>query len=242
MSLMENQKLGGNTLLIVLLVALAFFSGYFFFKAKSLEQINAGTTTQGTKPAQDQQGLNYEKLAAVSDNDHVLGSKDASIILVEYSDLECPFCKTFHQTMQQVLKDYMGKVAWVYRHYPLSFHKNAQKEAEAAECAGDLGGNQAFWKYIDTIYERTTSNGTGFALEKLVSLAGEIGLDQTKFKQCLDSGKYAQKVTDQMNGGAESGVQGTPGTFVLTNSGKHDFINGALPYDQVKAKIDSLLK
>lgn len=216
---------------IILLIIVSFFAGYFFLKSQMLSTKNKLTSTQSVK-----QGIE------ISPSDHFWGKKNAQVVLIEYSDLECPYCKTFQETTHRIIEDYQGKVAWVYRHYPLSFHANAQKEAEASECAFELGGNDSFWQYIDAIYDRTTSNGTGFPLEKLVPLAKEIGLDETKFKQCLDSNKYSQKVKDQLDKGTELGVQGTPGTFVLTKDGEQDYINGALPYDQVKQKIDELIK
>ncbi|MDP3985297.1 MAG: DsbA family protein [bacterium] len=178
----------------------------------------------------------------ISDTDHVRGDANAPVTLIEYSDFECPFCQRFHATLQQVMDNYPGKVRWAYRHFPLSFHANAQKEAEASECAAELGGNDAFWKYGDAIFARTTANGTGFALDKLVPLAKEIGLNEAKFKECLDSGKYAQKVRDQMNAGAAAGVTGTPGTFVVNANGEAQLIPGALPYESVAQVIDSLLQ
>ena len=144
--------------------------------------------------------------------------------------------------MQKVMTDYGDKVKWVYRHYPLSFHANAQKEAEAVECAGKLGGNDAFWKYTDAIFERTTSNGTGFALDKLVPLAKELGLNESSFQQCLDSGEMAQKVKDQMAKGSEEGVTGTPGTIIIDAKGNTQLVPGALPFEQVKLMIDKALK
>lgn len=198
---------------------------------------NSDTTLQPNPSQPTAPTADRSKIAKVTKDEHIIGSPNAKVTIVEYSDLECPFCKRFHPTMQQVVKDYGNQVAWIYRHFPLSFHANAQKESEASECAAELGGNEAFWKFIDAIYERTTSNGYGFALDKLGPLAKEIGLDQTKFQTCLDSGKYASKVTAQYEDGAKGGVTGTPGTFI-----NDQYLPGALPLDQVKQVIDAELK
>lgn len=179
----------------------------------------------------------------VSKADHIKGDfAKADVFLIEYSDMECPFCKRFHPTMEQVVQAYGTKVAWVYRHFPLSFHANAQKEAEASECVAELGGNTAFWKFTDLIYERTTSGGTGFALADLPALARESGVNEAKFKSCLDSGKYAQKVQQDMTEGQQAGVTGTPGTVLLTRSGETRIISGAQPFEQVKATLDQYVK
>ena len=176
--------------------------------------------------------------------DHVLGAKNAKVTLIEYSDFECPFCKRHFATMQQIVKNYPKDVRMVFRHFPLSFHQNAAKQAEASECAAELGGNDAFWKFHDKIFERTTSNGTGFALDALVPLAKEIGLNESAFKNCLDSGKMAPRVAEQMQEGSDAGVSGTPATFV---NGK--LISGALPFSDPTKKtadfktiIDAALK
>ncbi len=180
-------------------------------------------------------------LKAVSDSDHVFGDKGAKVTIVEYSDIECPYCKRFHPTVAKVVEDYKGRVNWVFRHFPLNFHQNAQKEAEATECAAEAGGNDAFWKYLNTLFERTASGGTGFALDALVPLAKELGLDEKKFKECLDSGKYADKVNQDLSDGQAAGIQGTPGGFVMSKDGKSSVIEGAIPAEQLKAQIDALL-
>lgn len=235
--------LNAQTLLVVLLIAVSFFTGYLFFKVQNLEKgSTTGTGQEATAPEQQAPALNLDAMPKVTDKDHIRGSIDADLLIVEYSDFECPFCKRFHPTMQQVLEEYGNKVAWVYRHYPLSFHQNAQKEAEASECAAEQGGNDVFWKFTDAIFERTESNGTGFALTALKPLAEELGLDGEKFQQCLDSGKYADLVKEQMDGGTKAGISGTPGTIIVAKDGKKDLINGAVPYENAKAQIDALLK
>ena len=98
-----------------------------------------------------------------------------------------------------------------------------------------------FWKYTDTIFERTTSNGTGFALDKLGPLAAELGVDQSRFQECLDSGKYEQFVKDQIAEGTASGVNGTPATFVINDKGENELIVGAQPIDAFKSIIDKNL-
>lgn len=241
------QQVGGviQAVVVILLVVSSFLLGSLWTKVQILERggliaaANPSVVNQpSAAPVQE-----AKDVPTVTKDDHVRGDRNARIALIEYSDLECPFCKSVHPTIKQVLDTYKSQVMWVYRHYPLSFHANAEKEAEASECANELGGNDVFWKFVDTLYERTTSNGTGFALEKLVPLAGEIGLDETKFKFCLDSGKYEKRVKDDMNGGSLAGVTGTPGNILLdTRTGKTRLIPGAVPMASFKSAIDEMLK
>lgn len=168
--------------------------------------------------------------------EHIRGNKNATVSVIEYSDYECPFCARVHPTMKQIVETYGDKVNIVFRHFPLSFHPNAQKAAEATECATELGGNDAFWKLSDIIYERGADN------TKLTDYAKEIGLNETAFKTCLDSGKYVQKITDMMQTGTDAGVRGTPGNIVYNNETKvAKMVSGAQPFENFKAAIDELL-
>jgi len=165
----------------------------------------------------------------VSASDHVYGDRDAPYSLIEYSDYECPFCKRFHATPKALVEKYPDKVNWVYRHFPLGFHNpHAQKQAEAAECAAELDGNEGFWKYGDEIYKRTRSN-KGFAIDKLVPLAVELGFSKTEFEECFNSGRHAAKVRSDMADGQKAGINGTPGNVIRHNeSGESRLLSGAL--------------
>jgi len=176
--------------------------------------------------------------------DHIRGNPDAPVSLIEYSDFECPFCKRFHPTAKQIVAMYEGKVNWVYRHFPLDFHNPAaQREAEAAECAAELGGNDAFWRYADLIYERTASNGKGVPEGTLPAMAASIGLDRAKFDACLKSGRTRARVGEDFEEGAAIGINGTPGNILRNNrTGVVATRYGAQPIDRFKQPIEELLR
>ncbi len=182
------------------------------------------------------------KIKPVSVDDHILGNPNAKVVIVEYSDSECPFCKVFDTTMHQVMAKENGKVAWVYRHFPIAeLHPKAFHESEAMECAWEQGGNDTFWKYADQIFARTPSNNR-LDVAELPKIASDIGLNLNTFNTCLDSGKYSDKVKADMADGAQAGVNGTPSGFILVNGKIVDTIPGAEPVESVTAKVESLLK
>jgi len=173
--------------------------------------------------------------------DYIKGSIDAEFTLIEYSDFECPYCKRFHLTADSFIKKNTD-VNWVYRHFPLNFHNpGAQKQAEASECAGALGGHETFWKFTDAIYARTRSNGKGFPIKNLVPLAEEIGLDRTKFEDCFNKETYKKKVLAQFQNGQRSGVNGTPGNFLRHNPSKTTVpLPGAQPLAGLEKALQEL--
>ena len=198
-------------------------------------------------PANTWNEISLEKAKKITkDWTYILGNPDAEITWVEYSDLECPFCKRLHTsgTIEEVMKAYWDKVNFVFKQFPLWFHANAQKEAEAALCAWELWWSEKYYEYIKTIFERTRWNGRGFALNSLVPLAKELWLDETKFKTCLDSGKYASRVQSEMSEWQSLfGITWTPWNVLINNkTGKWDKLPWAYPASSFKQKIDSLLK
>ncbi len=183
------------------------------------------------------------------DDDPILGSKDAPITLIEFLDFECPFCKqSFQETLPKIIKEYVdtGKVKFVVRDYPLDFHKNAIKEAEAASCAREQGGDSAYFKYHDEVFKRTESNGEGLGLDQLPVIAKDTGLDTAKFKICLDSGKFKGEIDKDIKDGSNAGVGGTPHWFVgkSTADGVIDGIrvDGAAEFETFQKLIDEQLK
>jgi protein-disulfide isomerase len=202
-------------------------------------QANTAANAQATAQAK------AKNVRAVSPlRDHIYGNVDAPVSLIEYSDFECPFCKRFHPTARKLIDSFDGQVNWVYRHFPLGFHNPlAQLEAEASECAGLLGGNEAFWRYTDLVYERTTSNGKGLLPESLALFADEIGLDQVKFEECLESGQMTARVQEDFEEGGRVGISGTPGNIIRNHSTEEVLlVAGALPFEDMRVLIERLLK
>lgn len=227
-----------SNVLVILLIIVSFAAGYLFFELRSLKKGGAVTGT----PEQAQQAAPTRptelKIKKPDSEDHWRGNKNARYVLVEYSDLECPFCKQAHPDLKKLLDGYGDKVAWVFRHYPLPFHPKAQKSGEAVECAADQGGDEEFWKMTDAIYEKMPT----LELAQLPDVATGIGLNGQTLKQCLDSNTNEKKVKEQQTEGSTAGVQATPSTVIYDmNSGKTSLIEGALPYEQMKTSLDTFI-
>jgi protein-disulfide isomerase len=196
-----------------------------------------GGNTAGRSLTGGVQNQNAE-IPKVTEKDHIIGSPSADVVVIEYSDTECPWCKVFHDTMHTLVDEYDGRVAWVYRHLP--FHQKAPKEAQATECAAELGGNTAFWKYIDQVFEVTPSND-GLDAAQLPVIAQKIGLPVASFNDCLSSTRYMEDIQNGLKAAVKLGIQGTPYSVVRAKNGKETVINGAEPIENVRTKIDALL-
>ncbi len=181
-------------------------------------------------------GDSVGKPKAIGSDDHVQGPKDAEVTLVEYSDFQCPFCQRFHPSMEQLLSDakYKGKVRWVFRHFPLSFHPNALPAANAAECAAEQG---KFWEYAHDLYVSQDQESDAFYGQ----LADKLKLNRSKFDSCYSSKKYNSKIQAQEQEGSSIGITGTPGTVIVAKDGSTSLVPGAVPYEQLTAMVDAAL-
>ncbi len=181
---------------------------------------------------------------ATADDDAVLGKASAPITVIEFTDFQCPFCsRHFTQTFGQIKKDYIdtGKVKYVSRDFPLGFHPNAQKAAETAECSKEQG---KYWEMHDKLFEKQeewSNLATADAAKKFKEYAAGLGLSAGPFAGCLDDGKTAAEVKKDAADGSASGIDGTPGFWILGPDGKNQKISGAYPYDTFKTAFDGML-
>lgn len=234
-----------NIFLVFTLIIFSFLLGMLTNKVISLEeQLRTGTvpTTADQQQAEIAiptpppvvEGMTVGKLPT-------LGNKNAKVTVVEFSDFQCPFCKRyFDDTFAQLKKTYIdtGKIQFAYRNFPLSsIHPNAQKAAEAAECANAQG---QFWGYHDTLFTKQddwSSKSNTDALKLFTSYAGELGMNTDQFISCLSDDTYKQQVADDASVGTDASVTGTPTFFI---NGKR--IVGAVPFSELKKLIEEELK
>ena len=179
----------------------------------------------------------------VGENDYIRGNPNAPILMVEYSDYDCPFCKQYHNTMNQIMDEYgiTGKIAWAYRQFPLvKLHPNAQLISEAALCVGDIGKNEAFWKFTDMVFnERGADEQTN--VTKLVQFAEASGVSVSDYKTCMESDRMRPELEAQITDGFNSGARGTPYTVLIVGN-QQAIINGAQPYATVKGIVENLIE
>lgn len=239
--------------LVVLLIVGSFFLGSLTTKVKLLEKggiagVQAPTNNQAPAAAAAQPPAPTKGTASI-DDDAVLGDKNAPITIVEFSDYECPFCKRhFDQTHQELVKKYIetGKAKLVFRDFPLSFHDPmASKEAVAANCAKEQGGDKKYYEFHDEIFKRTTSNGNGLDDAKIQTIASDLKLNIGTFTTCLSNKTMMDEVKKDIADGSAAGASGTP-TFLIgktTSDGKveGDLLIGAQPFAAFQALIDPLL-
>jgi len=179
----------------------------------------------------------------IDSSDYIRGNPNAPIMLVEYSDYDCQFCKQYHDTMRMIMDDYgaTGRVAWVYRQFPVEqLHPNAPRISEAALCTGELGGAPAFWTFTDLIFdERDPSQATN--MTRLPEFAQTAGVSLADYTDCMSSGRQRAVVQASVDEAFAIGADGTPYTILLVGN-QQAVISGAQPYAVVRNTIESLLR
>lgn len=198
----------------------------------------AEVPTANPQQAQAEPSDNTGKVDPVTNEDWIKGNPDAPIKIVEFSDYDCPFCSRFHATMDEIVEESNGQVAWVYRHFPLEqLHPQAAAVSLAAECVGSLGGNDAFWQFSDRYFEVRGARDATPHGELIPQLVTETGVDQNAFTSCFEEATFASKITAHSADAIETGGRGTPWSILINEDGKTFPVNGAQP----KASVEQLI-
>ncbi len=220
---MENNKTSLVTLPGAIIIAGTIIAVAIIFVNRPVQNNNLIDNTKSTNETKQ---IN---LSPVTAEDHILGNPNAPIKIVEYSDPSCGYCKIFNSTMTEIMDQYgpTGKVAWVYRHFPLDkpdqsgyvLHPNAGNESRALFCISTLGGNNKFWEYQKQFYVMTPSvtsqTPQGLDQKQIPILAKEIGINTVSLAECMNSQEAKDKVSADYLSGINAGVSGTPASFVL---------------------------
>lgn len=236
------RTLGKNSILIPIAILLGFgmVAAAIFFSGGQTEYVV--DNSESDNRVQPTDSGDPENVNPVTEDDWIRGNPNAPIQIVEYSDYDCPFCKNFHDTMKQIMDEYgtSGQVSWVYRHFPLTqLHPNAPRIALAAECVGNLAGNDGFWQFSDLVFdERGTNEPTN--ITRLEEFAVTSGADATAFNTCMENEEYMDDVQADFENAVAVGGRGTPHSIVIVGD-QTGVINGAQPYSSVKQIVDNLL-
>ncbi|MFH2105577.1 MAG: thioredoxin domain-containing protein [Parcubacteria group bacterium] len=231
----EQKKVPKNNTFwvpVAIILAGAIIAGSVIYSGKVDNSDDASLTGSAEEalpepPAPPEPGT--EEFEVSIDDDAVKGNKDSKVQIVEFSDYECPYCARNAETIKKIAEEYGDKVAIVFRDFPLDFHDNAQKAAEAAECAGEQG---KYWEFHDELF----ANQDSLEVEDLKGYAKKLGLKTATFDKCLDSDQQKEEVENDMADGQAVEVTGTPATFI--NGRK---ISGAYPYEDFAKIIDEEL-
>lgn len=200
--------------------------------------------SSNTSPQPNTGDVDTSVVLPITEDDHVLGNPNAPIIIVEYSDIDCPFCKQYHEVMKQVIDEYgpSGEVAWVYRHFPITqIHPDARKHAIAAECVAREGGNDAFWDFLDILFVNAPgSERTNPA--RYAEFAAQVGVSEAELNTCMADPSVDAHVQSEIEVALEAGATGTPFNVIVVDGEEPVALAGSVPYNTMKNIIDQILQ
>ncbi|OHA18384.1 MAG: hypothetical protein A2664_04905 [Candidatus Taylorbacteria bacterium RIFCSPHIGHO2_01_FULL_46_22b] len=199
-----------------------------------------GVTVFLNKEEEPNTTRNIAGTVILEEHDHFLGSRSAPVKIVEYAEVECPYCKKLHPILLRILSEYEGQVSFVYRHFPLTIHPKSFNQAVALECVAENKGDSGFFEYLNKLYEATPSNNN-FDLAILPRLAKEMGVQEEKFAECLASDRYRTRILRDVESGIGLNVDSVPHLIVIAPNGK-EFVFGKSPsYAALNAVIKTAL-
>jgi len=211
-----------------ILVGLALVAGAIFFSGIP----GVGSSASADQASTGSPQREKEKLQ------RLYGDPDAKTTIVEFSDYECPYCSRLHPTLKKVVDESEGAIKWEYRHLPLAIHAAAEPAAIAAECVGDLVGNDAFWSYSTALLANQRGLNTAFLQAQAVT----AGVDIAEYQSCIASSEVANRVQDDTQSALSFGGSGTPFSVVVFADGTTKTVSGALPYESWVQTLNSKQK
>lgn len=234
----STQQASSPAIPIAIVCGFAMIAIAIFFTSGKSPSPSTAISDQNNEAA-----LGSSQPRPVDENDYIRGNPNAPILMVEYSDYDCPFCKQYHATMNAIMDEYgvNGQLAWVYRQFPTAqLHPNSPKISKAALCVGDLGGNDAFWTFTDLIFDdRDIDVPTN--VTKLPQYAVAAGVSQEDYIACMSKPEMEKAVERDIADGFNSGARGTPYTVLIVGN-QQAVISGAQPYETVKAIVENLIQ
>jgi protein-disulfide isomerase len=235
----------------LLCLVFAFFAGMLWVENAELKD-DVAIATKKTEvlskqltSVSDFKDVRASLVPLVTSADRIDGNTESTkVYLIEYSDLECPYCKDLHGKIDQVKADFGSDVSHVFRHLPIeSLHASAPMQAEAAECIAQQSGNPGFFKFISQIFAGSKSNGKSYTEASIQALAAQQGFDASKLKACMDTNQTTELVNSSIKQARDIGITGTPTWFLVrVSDGKTKQAVGTRDYASMKSTITQLLE
>jgi protein-disulfide isomerase len=189
-----------------------------------------------------------EKIPNLNNQDHLIGAEKADVVMISYLDFQCSFCQRWHETFNLLLEKYGEQITFVYRHFPLGF-TYSDKLAQASECVAQSAGEEAFWSFSNTIYEKLidqsiyTIDNDNYLItdDSILTIAANAGASTDQLKSCLENQETAEKIAGMRQGAVDAGIGGTPATVIISKKAGRELIPGALPIEDVEAMLEKHL-
>jgi protein-disulfide isomerase len=242
------------TLIIIFLivVVLGFLGGSLWTENQLLKSDGANTAKEQAVDLENTESidgsLNLDKIPSITSSDHVLGAKNADIVMISYSDFQCPYCQNWHPTFNSLVEKYADQITFAYRHFSLGF-SYSDKLAQASECVAEYGDEEAFWKFTDTLYEKLqdqsvyTTEGESSVItdDSILTIAANSGASLSQVKTCLETQEKADVITKMMSGAKAAGIGGTPSTIIISKEAGRELVPGAISLEEVEAMLEKHL-
>jgi len=237
-------------IIILIVLVLGFIAGSLWTENQMLK--SAGITGENDQAINEEKPIEesfaLENIPDINESDHVIGAEKADVVMISYLDFQCPYCQQWHSTFNDLLEKYNEQITFVYRHFTLGF-SYSEKLAQASECVADVGGEEAFWKFTNTLYEKlldksiyTLEGGNSIITDSsILTIAANSGASLTQVQSCLENQGTANVLEEMKAGALSAGIGGTPATIIISEKAGREIIPGALSVEEVEALLEKHL-